>query len=202
MAEARVLMTDVYVAVIDLELPDGSGLDLIAELRETNPQAQAVVLTASPDRAQTAKAVERGAAACSTRACISPRSWTAFVDCGPARRCCRWRRSSSCCASPVESVRASMSATARSSAFTAREREVLQAAWQPRCGRALVHRRPHGAQPRREHPGQARASTPSPGRSRSSDYYRCAGHRNPPFALWHDRRRSSLARWSPRRLAA
>ena len=49
------------VAIIDLALPDGYGGDLITELRETNPEAQALVLTASPDRAEIARAVESGA---------------------------------------------------------------------------------------------------------------------------------------------
>ena len=50
------------VAVLDLGLPDGYGADLIKELREQNPKAQALVLSASLDRAQTARAVELGAA--------------------------------------------------------------------------------------------------------------------------------------------
>jgi DNA-binding NarL/FixJ family response regulator len=48
--------------VVDLGLPDGYGGDLIKELRETNPQAQALVLSASVDRAQMARAVQAGAA--------------------------------------------------------------------------------------------------------------------------------------------
>jgi DNA-binding NarL/FixJ family response regulator len=49
------------MALIDLGLPDGCGADLIKELREKNPQAQALVLSASLDRANIASAVERGA---------------------------------------------------------------------------------------------------------------------------------------------
>jgi DNA-binding NarL/FixJ family response regulator/GAF domain-containing protein len=63
LAEARELLDDVDVAVLDLGLPDGDGTDLIAELREASPEAQALVLSAGLDRAQTARAIESGAAA-------------------------------------------------------------------------------------------------------------------------------------------
>ena len=53
---------DVDVAVIDLDLPDGNGTALIPDLREDNPDAIALVLTASADRAEYARAVEAGAA--------------------------------------------------------------------------------------------------------------------------------------------
>jgi DNA-binding NarL/FixJ family response regulator len=50
------------VALIDLGLPDGYGAELIKELREAHPQSQALVLSASLDRANLARAVEAGAA--------------------------------------------------------------------------------------------------------------------------------------------
>jgi DNA-binding NarL/FixJ family response regulator len=66
LAEARRLLEEMQqpidVAVLDLGLPDGYGADLIPQLREKNPQAQALVLSASLDRANIAGAVERGAA--------------------------------------------------------------------------------------------------------------------------------------------
>jgi PAS domain S-box-containing protein len=69
LAEARGLLdagggmaAEVEVAVVDLGLPDGYGVDLIKELREKNPQTQALVLSASLDRAEVARAVEAGAA--------------------------------------------------------------------------------------------------------------------------------------------
>ena len=65
-AEAREMIRDeslaVDVAIIDLGLPDGYGGDLIKELHESNPQAQALVLSASLDRIEIARAVEVGAA--------------------------------------------------------------------------------------------------------------------------------------------
>jgi PAS domain S-box-containing protein len=63
MAEAGpMLHGDVDVAVIDLGLPDGFGGDLIGDLHRSNPRAHALVLTASLDRTDMARAVERGAA--------------------------------------------------------------------------------------------------------------------------------------------
>jgi PAS domain S-box-containing protein len=63
LAEARQLLGDVDVAVIDLGLPDGYGGDLVGDLREAKPDAQTLVLSASLDRAQIARAVQSGAAA-------------------------------------------------------------------------------------------------------------------------------------------
>jgi len=50
------------LGIIDLNLPDGDGSQLIGELREQNPDFAALVLTASVDRADHARAVEAGAA--------------------------------------------------------------------------------------------------------------------------------------------
>jgi DNA-binding NarL/FixJ family response regulator len=53
----------VDVAVLDVHLPDGHGTDLIPELKAANPQATAVLLTASMDPAEIRHARECGAAA-------------------------------------------------------------------------------------------------------------------------------------------
>jgi DNA-binding NarL/FixJ family response regulator/signal transduction histidine kinase len=63
LGEARDMLEDVDVAVVDLELSDGDGSELIVELRERNPAAHALVLTASLDRTEIARAVESGATA-------------------------------------------------------------------------------------------------------------------------------------------
>jgi DNA-binding NarL/FixJ family response regulator len=63
LAEAKPMLAEVDVAIIDLELPDGNGADLIADLRAANPKAQALMLTAHLDRRTTARAVDKGAAA-------------------------------------------------------------------------------------------------------------------------------------------
>ena len=62
-AEARPALRDVDVLIVDLTLPDGYGGDLISELRDANPDAHALVLSAHVDHAATARAVESGAAA-------------------------------------------------------------------------------------------------------------------------------------------
>ena len=64
LAEARKVTADTEadLGVIDLSLPDGEGVELIKDLREANPHFSALVLTASLDRADHARAVEAGAA--------------------------------------------------------------------------------------------------------------------------------------------
>jgi DNA-binding NarL/FixJ family response regulator len=63
LAEGRqaVGQVEVDVALVDLDLPDGSGVELIRDLRQMNPQAQAVLLTASGDRHLHAAAIAAGA---------------------------------------------------------------------------------------------------------------------------------------------
>ncbi len=66
LAEARKVAEDlddgIDVAVLDLDLPDGEGIELIPEIGEAHPGFSALVLTASLERADVARAVEAGAA--------------------------------------------------------------------------------------------------------------------------------------------
>ena len=65
LAEAREVLADalgVDVAVVDLDLPDGSGVDFIGYLRSIRPRAMALVLTAFSERERLARAIEAGAA--------------------------------------------------------------------------------------------------------------------------------------------
>ena len=62
LAEARPMLKGADVVLVDLRLPDGFGADLIKHLREVNPGAQALVLSAAVDRGEIARAVESGAA--------------------------------------------------------------------------------------------------------------------------------------------
>ena len=64
LAEARRAMdgSEADLGVIDLTLPDGEGTELIEELREANPDFAALVLTASLERMEHARAVEAVAA--------------------------------------------------------------------------------------------------------------------------------------------
>ncbi len=52
----------VDVAIVDLNLPDGSGTDLIKDLRSSHPRAKALVLSAMSEQRYLAEAIEAGAA--------------------------------------------------------------------------------------------------------------------------------------------
>ena len=54
--------TGADVALVDLGLPDGDGADVIWHLREANPGLKVMILSASLDRSEIARAVEAGAA--------------------------------------------------------------------------------------------------------------------------------------------
>ena len=64
LAEARrdAISAGADLGVIDLSLPDGEGVELIQELREANRNFAALILTASLDKTEHARAVEAGAA--------------------------------------------------------------------------------------------------------------------------------------------
>ena len=62
LAEARRVLGGVDLAIVDLDLPDGNGADLVEELRAKNPGGMVLILTGSADREAHARAVERGAA--------------------------------------------------------------------------------------------------------------------------------------------
>jgi DNA-binding NarL/FixJ family response regulator len=63
LAEARdhAAMFEFDVVVLDLGLPDGHGEDLIADLREANPEVGVLILSASLDPAGVEKATRLGA---------------------------------------------------------------------------------------------------------------------------------------------
>jgi DNA-binding NarL/FixJ family response regulator len=61
LTQAREMLEDVDVAILDLGLPDGRGTDIIPELRAANANVRVLVLTATPDPSELARAVEHGA---------------------------------------------------------------------------------------------------------------------------------------------
>ena len=64
LAEARGVLggpEEIDVAVLDLDLPDGSGADLIRDVHAARSDARVLILTASTDRYDAAQAVEAGA---------------------------------------------------------------------------------------------------------------------------------------------
>lgn len=60
---ARAAAVDFAVAIVDLQLPDGGGLDVIAELLALRPGARVIVLTAHPRVDLAERAVAAGAVA-------------------------------------------------------------------------------------------------------------------------------------------
>ncbi len=62
-AEARAHLADsaIDVALVDIDLPDGSGVAVIQTLQTVNPQSRALVLTGSASHQELARAVEAGA---------------------------------------------------------------------------------------------------------------------------------------------
>jgi len=63
LAAGRRVLAHVDIALIDLALPDGNGVDLIGEVCAVNPHGRVMILTAARDPLQYAEAVEAGAAA-------------------------------------------------------------------------------------------------------------------------------------------
>lgn len=62
LVEARQFLKDIDVAIVDLDLPDGNGVDIVHDLQVANPSAAVLVLTGSGDRRQHVRAVQAGAA--------------------------------------------------------------------------------------------------------------------------------------------
>ena len=61
LADARHALTGIDIAVVDLDLPDGSGVELVKALRMVNPDGMVLILTASGDQGERAQAVAAGA---------------------------------------------------------------------------------------------------------------------------------------------
>ena len=62
-AGARPLLDGIDLAIFDLDLPDGTGVDLVRALRARNATAPIMILTASGGQISLAPAVEAGATA-------------------------------------------------------------------------------------------------------------------------------------------
>lgn len=62
LAEARTKLEGVDMAILDLGLPDGDGVELIGDLVAASPRVTTLVLSASLDRTQYGQALEAGAA--------------------------------------------------------------------------------------------------------------------------------------------
>ena len=62
LADAREALQGVDVAIVELQLADGSGCDLVRPFCVTNPQGAVLILTSSRDRGDYAQAMLAGAA--------------------------------------------------------------------------------------------------------------------------------------------
>jgi DNA-binding NarL/FixJ family response regulator len=62
LAAARCVLEGIDVAVVDLNLPDGQGVDLIRDFHAANPHGMVLILTASSDPREYARAIAAGAA--------------------------------------------------------------------------------------------------------------------------------------------
>lgn len=81
LADARRLLKQgsFHLAVLDLRLPDGSGLDLLAEIKESAPLTEVVVLTAFGTIEEGVQAIKQGAHDFLTKPCRLERSNAALV---------------------------------------------------------------------------------------------------------------------------
>ena len=61
LAEARLLLGGVDVVALDHILPDGAGVELIGDVRSSNPDASVLVLSDAPGSANAESALEAGA---------------------------------------------------------------------------------------------------------------------------------------------
>jgi len=77
--------TEFDVAIVDLQLPDGGGLQAIGRLRDARPGARVLVLTAHPRADLAARALDLGAAAFLSKDGALTEILTAIRHADPAR---------------------------------------------------------------------------------------------------------------------
>ena len=61
LADARLKLGGVDVALLDRGLPDGDGLELVVEIREANPGARVFVISSTAETVHPTDAMEAGA---------------------------------------------------------------------------------------------------------------------------------------------
>ena len=61
LAEARTMLEGIDVALLDRDLPDGDGLELLGSLRQANPEARAFVMSVTAEMIHPEDAIEAGA---------------------------------------------------------------------------------------------------------------------------------------------
>lgn len=61
LAEARANLEEIDLAVVDLALPDGEGMELLEDIRNSNPEVTVLILSATLNETNLIRAVEAGA---------------------------------------------------------------------------------------------------------------------------------------------
>lgn len=130
LADAGQVLSDgtveVDVAVVDLDLPDGTGSSFVDHLRQARSEAMALVLSAYSDRAQIAEAIEAGAAGVMHKS-VRPRE---IIDAVRRLRAGEHLLSSNEIVEAVRTLgrerRRNRKARAKIESLTPRERDVLQ----------------------------------------------------------------------------
>ena len=126
-AEARPLLPEADIALIDLDLPDGEGIDLSRSCAPSTPRPSPWCSRAAPAAPPWPARWRRARPASCTSRARSARSWRRSAACMRARRCCRCARRSRCCVSSRGSGNRNAPSQATIARLTPREREVLQA---------------------------------------------------------------------------
>ncbi len=130
LAEARRALADAggaEVALVDLGLPDGDGVDLIRELRAANPRGKAVALTESGDAVAAARAVEAGAVGVLPKSCSVAEIIAALRRLGAGEPLLPPAEAAALLRLAGERRARDRAADAAIGRLTVREREVLQA---------------------------------------------------------------------------
>ena len=155
------------LGIIDLSLPDGEGTDLIEELREANPDFAALVLTASLDRMEYARAVEAGAAGILHKSADVDTILDATRRIGEGETLLSDDELISLLRLAGQNREEEVEARASIEQITPREMEVLQMLAEGLSNKEIAartaHERGYGAYPYDEHLEQAGRALPAPG---------------------------------------
>ena len=148
------------VAIVDLNLPDGSGTDLIKELRASRPRTKALVLSAMSEQRYLAGAIEAGAAGIMHKSAPMSDLVEAVRRLAAGEQLLSQQEVIEALRFIVRERESHREAQLAIDKLTPREREVLQALAEGLSDREIAtatsRGRGNGTLPRSEHPLQAR----------------------------------------------